>query len=63
MMAKAIVSKKPHKLNLSCGQFNAFRTMILTGYRMAKFLSNDEIKQLNINGAAIKLVDEWHSAA
>jgi len=62
-MAKHSLSKNLYKLNLSCEQFDAFHTILLVGYRMAKFLSSDEIKQLGIKEKAESFVAEWHSAA
>ncbi len=62
-MAKRSLSKNLYKLNLSCEQFDAFRSMLLIGYRMAKFLRGDEIKQLDIKEKANDFADEWHGAA
>jgi hypothetical protein len=60
---KHSLSKNLYKLNLSSEQFDAFHTILLIGYRMAKFLSGDEIKELGIKDKAENLVAEWHSAA
>ena len=62
-MAKHSLSKNLYKLNLSSAQFDAFHTMLLIGYRMAKFLRGDEIKQLDIKEKANDFADEWHGAA
>jgi len=62
-MAKRSLSKNLYKLNLSNEQFDAFHTMLLIGYRMAKFLSGDEIKQLGIKEKAESFVAEWHCCA
>ena len=62
-MAKRSLSKNLYKLNLSCEQFDAFRSAILIGYRMAKFLSSDEIKESGLKEKANDFAAEWHGAA
>ena len=61
-MAKRSLSKNLYKLNLSSAQFDALHTMLLIGYRMAKFLSSDEIK-LDIKEKANDFAAEWHGSA
>lgn len=62
-MAKKIVSKNLHGLNFSHKEIDAFRSMVLIGYRMAKLLSNDKIKKLSIKTEAESLISDWNSTA
>jgi len=62
-MAKHSLPKNLYKLNLSSAQFDALHTMLLIGYRMAKFLSSDEIKESGLKEKANDFAGEWHGAA